>query len=157
MSFTWKELTCIGLFNKLGDIELVIYLMKNIIPIRNKYIEEESRKFHIDRMISCKEDTLYKMELNHSINYMYSGFLKEYNIRFAQGHVMIELDIKDKIKCINKLYKEAPYFLNGFNIDEVIEALWDRIYIDDISDEPTLPYLHIINNNDNFHINAIIN
>ena len=59
--------------------------------------------------------------------------------------------------CINKLYKEAPYFLNGFNIDEVIEALWDRIYIHDISEESTLPFLHIINNNDNFHINAIIN
>ena len=53
--FSWNELVALSLFEILSDVELVIFMMATIKPLRRKFIEEESREWHQSLRITSEE------------------------------------------------------------------------------------------------------
>ena len=53
--FTWNENVAISILPILGDIELVIYFMEILKPMRRKFIEEEAREWHQSLRITQEE------------------------------------------------------------------------------------------------------
>ena len=53
MSFSWKELVCHGLLEKVGDPSLVKDLLKIVMKERWLFLEEEAREFHSENMASA--------------------------------------------------------------------------------------------------------
>lgn len=53
--FSWNELVALSLVDILSDVELVIFMMATIKPLRRKFIEEESREWHQSLRITSEE------------------------------------------------------------------------------------------------------
>ena len=75
MSFSWKELVCHGLLDKVGDPSLVKDLLKMVMKERWLFLEEEAREFHSenvaaapDRAAGWRQLEWRRQELRHQIN-----------------------------------------------------------------------------------------
>jgi len=53
--FSWNELVALSLVEILSDVELVIFMMTTIKPLRRNFIEEESREWHQSLRITPEE------------------------------------------------------------------------------------------------------
>ena len=168
MTFTWDELVMIGIIEKLGDLELVIYFMKILKEIKNKYLLEESRKFHCSLRVT-KEDRWKKTKelkekgLYHMMSSMVpitcsipftnsewkksSKYLKEI-LYFRQGFMMKREEQESGISIRkNQLVSEKIRCLNRYmkyytyiSKNEFDEALFDFMIFND-EDDDDYPYI----------------
>ena len=166
MVFTWRESLSLGVIKYLKDPELVRYFACIANKEREKFIENESRKFHCSLRVT-KEERWKKIKERDMINYMMSkevpitlsvpftidewviikkylneilyfreGFMKK-NVELESGVCIIkEQMFSEKINSVNKYMKYYCYISNS----EFSEALFDFMLFNDYQDDE-YPYI----------------
>ena len=174
--FTWRENVAISILPILGDIELVIYFMEILKPMRRNFIEEEAREWHKSLRITQEERWKRVAELSmkrkfSSMNaavpitctlpfdggmWRNSRKLLKMIRYFRPGFIRVissNLDetIKKKTEAVNLLVGESlesNVFRSEYSLCDADEALGDLI---DLEDDPEiyydeLPYISLSRN-----------
>ena len=134
MTFSWKELVCHGLLNKVGDPSLTKDLLKVVMKEHRDHLDEEAREYHSD---ITKDNLLYILTMTiPNRGRQIDGVLERYFAGELGNSIPIHRDVTDEL--LSSWQERKPYRRR----DAIWTALlggWDEQLADPafIVDEPT--------------------
>lgn len=123
MTFSWKELVCIGISKKIQDYDIINYLMKIVTRERRNYIDNESIMFHK----SLKYDLNLHKKSNDSIH-----FIKIYNEMYIDllldclSGKLLANDADNKNWVPRKATLSEKIFISKYFTSNIIQSFKDE-------------------------------